>query len=169
MIWVSPLSQLDSTIKATGSTRLVTLLRHGTPFDRPAAIGADNHLLLHMHDIVEEAADMVAPAREHVERLIAFGRGWNREKPLLIHCFAGVSRSTAAAYIVAAALAPSRDEADLARLLRRSSPTATPNIRLVALADALLARDGRMVAAIEAIGRGADCFEGTPFALPLDE
>jgi predicted protein tyrosine phosphatase len=47
--------------------------------------------------------------------------------------------------------------------LRQRSPTATPNARLVALADAALKREGRMIAAIEKIGRGEDCFEGTPF------
>jgi hypothetical protein len=47
------------------------------------------------------------------------------------------------------------------------SPTATPNRRLVALADRRLGREGRMAAAIAAIGRGADCFEGAPFALEL--
>ena len=67
----------------------------------------------------------------------------------------------------AAALDPGRDEAQLAQTLRRLSPSATPNPRLVAIANALLGRQGRMVSAIAAIGRGADAFEGTPFCLPL--
>jgi predicted protein tyrosine phosphatase len=54
---------------------------------------------------------------------------------------------------------------EIARELRRVSPTATPNRRLVAIADDRLGRDGRMSAAIAAIGRGADCYEGAPFAL----
>ena len=168
MIWVCPLSRLDETIVTTGARRLLTLLKHGTPFDRPASIAADQHLLLSMHDIVEEAPDMVAPARAHVESLIEFGRGWDRAAPLVVNCFAGISRSTASAYIIAAALAPTRGEAELARTLRRLSPSATPNIRLVALADDLLGRDGRMVEAVRSIGRGADAFEGAPFALSID-
>ena len=52
--------------------------------------------------------------------------------------------------------------------MRWLSPSATPNIRLVTLADAMLGRQGRMIEAIEAIGRGADAFEGVPFALPID-
>ena len=86
----------------------------------------------------------------------------------MINCYAGISRSTASAYIIAAALAPKRDEAELAKTLRWLSPSATPNIRLVTLADAMLGRQGRMVEAIKAIGRGADAFEGVPFALPID-
>ncbi|TIW69787.1 MAG: protein tyrosine phosphatase, partial [Mesorhizobium sp.] len=93
---------------------------------------------------------------------------WDRAKPLVVHCYAGISRSTASAYIIAAALAPKRDEVELAQTLRTLSPSATPNPRLIAVADALLGRDGRMIAAIEAIGRGADAFEGIPFELKIE-
>ena len=53
-----------------------------------------------------------------------------------------------------------------AAALRRASPYATPNARLVALADDLLARRGRMVDAVLSIGRGAETYEGEPFMLP---
>ena len=86
----------------------------------------------------------------------------------MIHCWAGISRSTAGGYIAACALMPHLDEAFLARELRQRSPSATPNGRLVALADGILGREGRMIAAIKAIGRGRDAFEGAPFVLPLD-
>ena len=86
---------------------------------------------------------------------------------MLIHCYAGVSRSTAAAYIAACRLSPHRDEHEVARALRAASPTATPNLRFVALADERLGRGGRMVAAVAAIGRGRECLEGVPFTLEL--
>ncbi|WP_275428021.1 hypothetical protein, partial [Enterobacter hormaechei] len=60
-----------------------------------------------------------------------------------------------------------RDEAEIAADLRAKSPSATPNARLVAIADGLLRRDGRMIDAIARIGRGRDAFEGEPFWLPL--
>lgn len=169
MIYVTPLSQLENTLAASGAQRLVTLLRADTAFERPSTIEAGNHLVLGMHDIVEERPDMIAPALSHVEQLLDFARQWDRGSPLAINCYAGISRSTAAAYIVAAALNPQRDEAALARQLRRLSPSATPNIRLVSLADDMLGRRGRMTAAIRMIGRGADAFEGTPFALPVED
>ena len=86
----------------------------------------------------------------------------------MIHCYAGVSRSPAAAFIGACALEPDRREIEIAQELRRASPTATPNRRLVALADRMLGRQGRMVEAVAAIGRGADCYEGAPFAMELN-
>lgn len=166
-IHVCPLARVEETVAASGAVRLVTLLAAGTPFERPARIARENHLCLWMNDIADEQAGLVAPGMQHVERLVAFARGWDRSRPLAVNCYAGISRSTAAAYIVATALSPDRDEAELAATLRRLSPSATPNPRLVRHADALLGRQGRMVAAIAAIGRGADAFEGAPFALPL--
>lgn len=153
---------------STGAGRLVTLLNAGTPFERPAAIVQANHLFLSMNDIADEQPGMIAPGSDHVETLLAFVQNWDRAAPLVINCFAGISRSTAAAYITAAVLGPARDEADLAWTLRRASPSATPNPRLIRHADALLGRGGRMIAAIEAIGRGADAYEGTPFALTIE-
>ena len=84
---------------------------------------------------------------------------------MLIHCWAGISRSTAAAYTALCMLRPDSDEEALARELRAASPSATPNRLIVSLADDILGRDGRMVKAIAGIGRGADAFEGTPFIL----
>ena len=126
MIHVCSLSRLEDTVVKAGAGRLVTLLREGTPFVRPASIAAENHLALFMHDILQEEEGMVAPAHGHVRALVDFATRWDRARPLVIHCYAGVSRSTAAAYVVAAALSPQRDEEELARALRRLSPSATP-------------------------------------------
>ena len=168
MIHVCPLSKVEETVSRTGAERLLSLLAAGTEMVRPAAIARENHLHLVMHDIAEAQEGMTMPGEEHVRSLLDFARGWSRARPMVIHCYAGISRSTASAYIIAAALAPKRDEAELAQTLRALSPSATPNPRLIAVADALLGRDGRMVEAIRSIGRGADAFEGTPFGLRID-
>lgn len=167
MIFVCPLSKVGETVARAGAVRLVSLLTAGTELERPAAIAPENHLLLAMNDIAEAQAGMTLPGEAHVRRLLDFANEWDRAQPLVIHCYAGISRSTASAYIVASALAPQRDEVELAKELRWLSPSATPNPRLIAVADAMLGRDGRMISAIKAIGRGADAFEGTPFALKI--
>lgn len=167
MIYVCSLSRVDDTVVRIGAERLISLLSAGTEMTRPAAIRAENHLLMNMHDIAVEQEGMTLPGEAHVRQLLDFARAWDRSRPLAINCWAGVSRSTASAYIIAAALDPSRDELELAALLRRLSPTATPNPRLIAVADHILGRNGRMVSAITAIGRGADCFEGVPFGLEV--
>jgi predicted protein tyrosine phosphatase len=166
-IHVCSLARIDETVAATGARSLVTLLNPGTPVVRPPGIAPERHLYIGIADILEEAPDHVLPADAHVRELLDFVGAWDRAAPLLIHCFAGVSRSTAAAFISICALAPRRDEGEIALALRAASRTATPNARLVALADALLGRAGRMTRAIDDIGRGEDCFEGVPFALEI--
>jgi predicted protein tyrosine phosphatase len=167
-IHVCPLSKVEEVVTGSGAGHLLSLLAAGTEMVRPASILPDNHLHLVMHDIAEAQDGMTLPGETHVRSLLDFGRRWGGARPLVVHCYAGISRSTASAYIIAAALAPERDEAELARTLRALSPSATPNPRLVAMADILLERNGRMVEAIRAIGRGAEAFEGTPFELRIE-
>jgi len=168
MIHVCSLSRLHETVEATGARHVVTLLKDVERVQRPGGVSAENHLVLGMDDITGPLEGYIAPAHEHVTRLIAFVRGWDRAAPLVVHCYAGISRSTAGAYVAACALNPQRDERAIARTLRLASPTATPNLRIVALADSALGRDGRMTTAIEEIGRGAMAFEGDPFRLDLE-
>lgn len=88
---------------------------------------------------------------------------------MIVHCWAGVSRSTAAGYILSHALTPGSDPHDLAKLLRSRAPWATPNGRMVGFADDLLGADGQMREAVAGIGRGAMAYEGKPFALPVGD
>jgi len=167
MIHVCSLARLHETVAATGARHVVSLLAREDNLIRPAEIAPENHLWLQVHDISAPVDGYVVPQTEHVEQLIAFVRRWPQETPLLMHCYAGVSRSAAAAFVSVCALSPASDEQAIATALRRASPTATPNIRIVALADHLLARNGRMVRAIEAIGPGAVFTEAQPFWLDL--
>jgi predicted protein tyrosine phosphatase len=167
IIHVCSFARLYSTVQMTGARHVVTLLGAGDRVDCPSGVSVDNHLFLRVHDISEPLDGYVAPDAEHVEDLIDFVRNWDRATPLVVHCWAGISRSTAAAFVTVCALCPERDEHEIAWAIRRASPTATPNIRIVRFADAMLDRKGRMVAAIEAIGRGTLSDEGVPFRLAL--
>lgn len=166
-IHVCPLSKIEDAARETGARSMVTLINPLYPVTRPAVIDAARHLHISVSDIVERMDGHVAPDVAHVQSLLDFVRAWDRADPLLIHCYAGVSRSTAAAYVAACALRPDFCEVETAQAIRRLSPTATPNARIVAIADGLLAREGRMARAIADIGRGEDCFEGVPFALEI--
>ena len=167
-IHVCALSKVPDTVRATGAKSLVTLINAMTHVPRPAEIAADRHLFVGLSDITEKMDGHVLPETVHVAQLLTFIRRWDRAAPLVIHCYAGVSRSTAAAYIAYCALHPQACEYETARRLRQMAPSATPNARLVALADDHLRRDGRMIAAIAEIGRGQDCFEGEPFFFDID-
>jgi predicted protein tyrosine phosphatase len=168
MIHVCPLSRLQETVEEHGARHVVSLIGDEARLERPTGIAPENHLWLKLHDISSPLDGYIMPEEEHVAELIVFVRGWDRRTPLVVHCFAGISRSTASAYTAVCALNPQRGEEDIAQALRRASPTATPNIRIVSLADRFLGRDGRMIAAIETIGRGVTATEAAPFQLELE-
>src|ERR1044072_1007650 len=131
MIHVCSLARLHDTVRDTGARPILTLIKDISLVHRPATIPAENHLLLDMDDIVDHIDGYVAPAEEHVGDLLRFVRRWDRGAPLVVHCYAGISPSTAGAFVTACALNPHRDEAMIARAIRDASPTAAPNLRIV--------------------------------------
>ena len=148
---------------------MLTLMSNAGPV--PPPLGIERHVALTFNDVADaEAASrgLVPPGEEHVATILDTVRAWDRHAPLLVHCWFGVSRSPAAAIIALAALRPDLSEEAIARALRRAAPFATPNPRMIALADAMLGRDGRLGAAVAAIGRGAETSEGVPFALDVE-
>lgn len=167
MIHVCSLARLHETVDSIGARHIVTLMRNTDQVVRPEVVKRENHLILNMDDISMPLDGYELPAESHVMRLIEFVSGWNRAAPMVVHCYAGISRSTAAAFTAACALNPDRSEEEIALTLRRLSPTASPNARIVALADQVLGRRGRMVRAIQTIGPGQTAYEGVPFRLDL--
>jgi predicted protein tyrosine phosphatase len=168
MIHVCSLARLRETVEDTGARHIVSLIGDEARLERPNCIAPENHLWLRMHDISTPLDGYIMPGDQHVAELLEFVRGWDRRAPLVVHCYMGISRSTASAFAAVCALNPRRDEASIAQAMRRASPTATPNIRIVSIADRLLGRGGRMTAAIETIGHGLMTSEATPFRLDLE-
>ncbi|PLW75183.1 tyrosine phosphatase family protein [Cohaesibacter celericrescens] len=166
MLYVCSLSKLGHVVDAVKASHMISVVNPEMAVTRPERILPENHLFLGMNDISVAMPGFEMGSRAQVEKMIAFLRAWDRSTPMVIHCWAGVSRSTASAFIAACALRPDVSELELARALREASPSATPNKKLVELADQLLGRKGRMSQAVHSIGRGADCYEGNVFAMP---
>jgi predicted protein tyrosine phosphatase len=161
---VCGLSEVERLIAERRPSHLVTLLDPASMIETPAGLAAQRHLRVGVNDIAEPMEGLVLPGERVVSDLIAFARDWDEAAPMLIHCWAGISRSTAAAFTIACERSAPGKEADIARALREAAPHAYPNRRIVALADDLLGRQGRMVDAVEAIGLG-DFAIGFPFDL----
>jgi predicted protein tyrosine phosphatase len=152
-IIVCPLSKVEQMVATYAPERVVSLLDpdFGFPDFGPAYEG--RHLQLHFHDAHEEGIGQLVPRPDQVEQLLGFLKSWRRSSPLLIHCRAGIGRSTAAAFIAACLHQPEADELTIALELRRVSPLARPNEVLIQIADAVMRRHGRMAAAIRETGR----------------
>lgn len=151
MIYVCSLDEMPCHVRALRPSHLISVIGAEKMPRTPAPIAPGRHLRLACDDIVAPLEGFVQPETEHVAELIAFARTWERSAPILIHCQAGVSRSTAAALTVGAVCCEGR-EAEMARRLRAIAPHANPNRRMVALADALLGCRGRLIQAVEAMG-----------------
>jgi len=167
MILVTPLSAVEETIRARKPSHLVTLLSPEHMIETPEGIEAARHLKLGLNDVAEAWASDVPPGQQHVDELLEFGRGWDGISPMLVHCWAGISRSTAAAYILLCDRMGPGSERAIANALRYRAPHAYPNSLMVRLADAAMRREGRMIAAANAIGRGKIVAEGELFELPI--
>ena len=158
-IHVCSLAAMPGVVQATRAGFVVSIINERMMPTTPGEIEIANHLKLMCNDIAEPLPGMVAPHERLVDDLVRFVRRWDCGGALVIHCLAGISRSTAAAYIAQCALNPGVDERTIAGALRCASPTASPNRLLVEIADAHLARCGRMIAAIEAIAGSAEMTE----------
>lgn len=166
MLYVCSLAKVPHVVDEVEASHLLSVINPDMQVDRPARITEENHLFLGMNDIASPMPGFELSTQDQVSQLIDFVKDWDQKSAMVVHCWAGVSRSTASAYIAACALRPDLSEVSLARDLREASPSATPNSRLVALADEILGREGRMTRAIASIGRGAYCYEGNVFAMP---
>jgi predicted protein tyrosine phosphatase len=168
MIHVCSLAALPDTVRSTGASHILTVMANVAQVQRPQSVLAANHLKVQMDDITEAIDGFVAPSDSHIEQVLNFVRGWDRGAPLVVHCYAGISRSTASAFAAVCALNPNRDEMSIARQIRAASPIAQPNRLIVTLADKALGRDGRMLRALDEMGPGSMTAEGRPFRLDLD-
>jgi predicted protein tyrosine phosphatase len=119
--------------------------------------GEHAKLELRFHDIIEDTPGEMPPQPFHVEQLLEFGRTLDNEPAgkahLLVHCHAGVSRSSASMALLIAQALPNRPaEAVFADVLA-IRPQIWPNLRIIEMGDALLGRNGALVAAVAGIYR----------------
>jgi predicted protein tyrosine phosphatase len=144
-------------LDAAGVTHVVSILDPGWPEPEPLR-NFDVHcrLKLHFHDVIEQFPGWIAPERWDIDLLLAFGRdvagahGRDLGPHLLVHCHAGVSRSTAAAILLLAQQRPDRSADEAVAEVARIRPRAWPNLRILELGDTALGRSGEIVAAARA-------------------
>lgn len=163
---VAPLHEAAAGLARWRPAHVVSLASPGAETLSPS--GSARWLSLTFHDIASAGPGLTPVSVEQVQDLLTFARAWDGRSPMLIHCWAGVSRSPAAAYVVACARSEPGLEQVWADRLRTAAPFATPNLRMVELADDILSREGRMTEAIERIGRGEEVSMGRTFSLRPD-
>jgi predicted protein tyrosine phosphatase len=135
-----------------GVSHVLSILDPGYP-EPPAfgAFGEHRRLELRFHDVIDEMPGMLPPREEDVATVLAFGRDLMAEPPaqrhLLVHCHAGISRSTASMMLILAQARPDIVARDIVSHVVSIRPRAWPNLRILEFGDALLGRKGDLVAA----------------------
>ena len=166
-ILVTPLSAVRDVIRDHRPSHLVTLLSPEHMIETPSGFARERHLRLGVNDVIDIQAGDNPPDRAHIESLLTFSRAWPAQDPILIHCWAGISRSMAATYTILCDRMGPGSEFVIAKAIRTRAPHAYPNALLVRHADELLGRQGRMIAAIKSIGAGTMVAEGDIVEFPL--
>lgn len=160
---VCGLAEVPALLASRSPSHMITLLDAASMIDTPAELSPERHLKLSVNDIAEPMEGLILPSEDLVRRLLDFGRAWDGATPMIVHCWAGISRSSATAFILACDRSPHADEREIALRMRAAAKHAYPNRRIVALADTMLGRRGRMVEAVEAMGDYEYGGYGVPF------
>ena len=162
VIYISSWRTMEARAVELGATHILSLLGiEGAP-DTPHGIDPARHLHIEVDDVPAPFAGDIVPTMEHIQKILEFSSGWDRQGPMIVHCYAGVSRSTAAALVILCHYNPGR-EMDAAMALRRAAPHARPNRQLIATADRFMGLESRLEEAVDAIGPGS--YEGGPTPL----
>lgn len=167
LILVTPLSAVPETLRTYQPSHVITLLSPEFMIETPGGFPAERHLRISVNDICDPALGKYPPCEDHLAHIMEFSRGWDAKRPMLVHCWAGVSRSMATAFSILCDRAWKGAEFRIAREIRARAPHASPNRLIVQFADDLLERQGNMVKAVAEIGSGVNVEEGTVVEFPL--
>lgn len=129
-----------STIRSTDLSQYSGVITIEEPdTDDPFRTYVVPQLVLQFHDIDMTMLGYVEPEPEHVQQALTFAR--ETDGPLLVHCRAGVSRSTAIALVIAADRLGAGNESEACQWLKRVCPQARPNRLVIYWADYILLND----------------------------
>lgn len=132
---------------ATKATHVLSILDPEYPVPEAfGQYGEHERLELRFHDIIDPTPGMILPTPEHVEAILAFGRSLEKEPAtLIVHCHAGISRSTASMALILAQAMPEQPAETILAMVHGIREKAWPNLRIMEIGDAMLGRGGTLV------------------------
>ncbi len=137
-----------------GITHVLSILDPDYPVPEAfAGFAAHEKLELRFNDVIEPSPTTLPPNESHIRQLLDFGRAIGPGDNLLVHCHAGVSRSTASMALILAQAMPQHSAAEVLAEVLRIRGRAWPNLRMVEMGDPMLDRGGALVAALHGVYR----------------
>ena len=139
-----------------GATHVLSILDPEYPVPEAfGQYGEHERLELRFHDIIDPTPDMILPTPGDVAAILAFGRDLSAEPQanLIVHCHAGISRSTASMVLILAQAMPDQPAEAILATVHGIREKAWPNLRIIEIGDAMLGRDGTLVQAAHRLYR----------------
>ena len=100
-------------------------------------------LVLCFDDISQPVDNYILPTESHIKRALQFADELG-DGSLLIHCHAGVSRSSGIALAIIASGRGKGHEKESVKELEKINPNCTPNKLIVWFSDEILGREGKL-------------------------
>lgn len=143
---------------STNASHVLSILDPDHPVPEAfGTFGEHEKLELRFHDIIDETPGMVAPQPEHVAEILQLGRDMMAaplaSTHLLVHCHAGISRSTASMALILAQALPEQSADVILAMVHGIREKAWPNLRIIEFGDAMLGRRGALIEATHALHR----------------
>jgi predicted protein tyrosine phosphatase len=115
------------------------ILSIGDPLTKPPTgyVNIEHRLRLEFEDDTDPN-QLNAPQVQHVQRIINFAKHFPSEGIAVIHCDAGISRSSAAAVITLKTKLPQTDDESIVHTVLNYQPGLHPNKLMLELADQIL-------------------------------
>ena len=155
---------LEESLELYKPAYLVSLMENADSVSTPTYINTNNHLRLSFHDVEWEIPG-ISPSIADIEKIIELALRWKGgHEPIIVHCVAGVSRSSAAGLIIASVRQPN-NEAKLAWQLKQRAPYCHPNRLMIELADRALSLGGKLIDAVAYMGEPNEKVRPQPFVL----
>ncbi|MDB4831651.1 hypothetical protein OAH28_03110 [Hyphomicrobiales bacterium] len=164
-IVISPLSLANKMIDKYNANYIISILSPGALFPVFNNIKDEDHLKLSFNDIISPRQNLIEPSLEHVKSIINFSKRCDKSDTLLIHCYAGISRSTAAALILYSYYKNNLSADSMAIELMSLSPCANPNSLLLAFGDRVIGNKNTLMQCHILLKRPKLAYENEPFIL----
>lgn len=153
-LFVSNVDKVPGMIHLHGITHVLTLLRGRELNDLmlPRSFNRGNWLHLDMDDVVD-GENQFSPSIKQVDQMLKWAKSLPDGSRLLVHCHAGISRSTAAALAIKVMEKGVDMIPECIEWLVQHRPVACPNPLITKYADHLLGANGRLHDAAEDVAR----------------
>tara|TARA_B100000579_G_scaffold17589_1_gene12390 strand:+ start:4806 stop:5312 length:507 start_codon:yes stop_codon:yes gene_type:complete len=146
-IIICGLADIENCVNKYNPDKMLTIINKNFSPDTPTGIEESRHIKMLIDDISEPRDGFVLPEKHHAQSLLDFTDDWDTNKPLLVHCHMGISRSTATSLGVAAKFDPDNIELIIEKL-KEIAPHASPNKLMTQYYDEILNLNNRLYSSL---------------------